>query len=118
MDSHQPSFQAWAWRLFLVTWFFQAKLGVFVETNGKPASRCNFLLQQKAKRLTECLLQGSHVFVELPPTMTGWWFQIFFIFTPKIGEDSHFDLFSKGLKPPSSMSFMKVWEGPFKKVGS
>ena len=21
----------------------------------------------------------------------GWWFQIFFIFTPKIGEDSHFD---------------------------
>ena len=46
-----------------------------------------FLLQQKAKRPTECLLQGSHVFVELPPTMTGWWFQIFFIFTPKIGED-------------------------------
>ena len=31
----------------------------------------------------------------------GWWFQIFFIFTPKLGEDSHFDFFfSKGLKPP------------------
>ena len=24
--------------------------------------------------------------------ITRWWFQIFFIFTPKIGEDSHFDL--------------------------
>ena len=36
--------------------------------------------------------------------------QIFFIFTPKIGEDSHFDIFwrayfSKGLKPPSSSFF-------------
>ena len=33
--------------------------------------------------------------------MTGWWFPIFFIFTPKIGEDSHFDsYFSKGLVQP------------------
>ena len=30
--------------------------------------------------------------------ISGWWFQIFFIFTPKIGEDSQFDLriFFKG----------------------
>ena len=26
-----------------------------------------------------------------PATRTRWWFQIFFIFSPKIGEDSHFD---------------------------
>ena len=26
-----------------------------------------------------------------PPKMTEWCFQIFFMFTPKIGEDSHFD---------------------------
>ena len=30
--------------------------------------------------------------------------QIFFIFTPKIGEESHFDeYFSKGVKPPTSI---------------
>ena len=30
--------------------------------------------------------------------MTGWWFQIFLIFTPKLGEDSHFDehIFQRG----------------------
>ena len=29
---------------------------------------------------------------------SGWWFQLFFIFTPKIGEDSHFDehIFQRG----------------------
>ena len=38
-----------------------------------------------------------------------WWFQIFFIFTPKIGEDSHFDeYFSKGLKPPTSKAIHSV----------
>ena len=32
-----------------------------------------------------------------------WWFQIFFIFTPILGEDSRFDwYFSSGLKPPTS----------------
>ena len=87
MDSHQPSFQAWAWRLFLVTWFFHAKLGVFVETNGKPASRCNFLLQKKQATADGMPFSGATFFVELPPTMTGWRFQICFIFTPKIGED-------------------------------
>ena len=25
------------------------------------------------------------------PKLTRWWFQTFFIFTPKIGEDSHCD---------------------------
>ena len=37
-------------------------------------------------------------------TIARWWFQIFFIFTPKIGEDSHFDeYFSNGLvQPPTS----------------
>ena len=35
-----------------------------------------------------------------------WWFQIFFIFTPKIGEDFQFDeYFSNWLKPPTSGSF-------------
>ena len=34
---------------------------------------------------------------------SSWWCQIFFMFTPKIGEDSDFDsYFSKGLKPPTS----------------
>ena len=35
--------------------------------------------------------------------MTRWWFQIFFIFTPKFGKGwTHFDLyFSKGLTPPT-----------------
>ena len=33
------------------------------------------------------------------------WFQRFFIFTPKIGEDSHFDsYFSDGLKPPTCLN--------------
>jgi len=32
--------------------------------------------------------------------------QTFFIFSPKIGEDSHFDkYFSNGLKPPTSILF-------------
>ena len=39
-----------------------------------------------------------------PRSLTRWWIQIFFIFTPKIGEDSQFDLyFSNGLKPPTSL---------------
>ena len=34
---------------------------------------------------------------------TRWWFQIFLIFTPNFGEDSHFDsYFSKGLKKPAT----------------
>ena len=38
--------------------------------------------------------------------VSRWWFQIFFIFTPKIGEDSHFDkYFLNGLvQPPTSFS--------------
>ena len=43
------------------------------------------------------------------PSNTRWWFQIFFIFTPKIGEDSHFDeYFSKGLKPPTRIKCCQV----------
>ena len=39
----------------------------------------------------------------------GWWFQIFFIFTPIWGEDSQFDsYFSNGLKPPTRY----VWWAP------
>ena len=38
---------------------------------------------------------------------TGWWFQIFFMFTPNLGEDSHFDeYFSDGLEPPTSISYV------------
>ena len=38
-----------------------------------------------------------------PACIPRWWFQIFFMFTPKIGEDSHFDsyFFWDGLKPPT-----------------
>ena len=33
--------------------------------------------------------------------IAGWWFQTFFMFILKIGEDSHFDeFFSKGLVQP------------------
>ena len=36
---------------------------------------------------------------------TGWWFQIFFIFTPIPGEDLKFDTnFLSGLKPPTRRS--------------
>ena len=39
-------------------------------------------------------------------SQSGWWFQIFFIITPKIGEDFQFDsYFSDGLKPPTSQWF-------------
>ena len=38
---------------------------------------------------------------------TGWWFQIFFMITPNLGEDSHFDkYFSDGLEPPTSISYV------------
>ena len=43
-----------------------------------------------------------------------WWFQIFFIFTPKLGEDFQFDwYFSKGLKPPTEWYgcyFLVFWK--------
>ena len=36
-------------------------------------------------------------------TWSRWWFELFFIFTPKIGEGFQFDeYFSNGLKPPTS----------------
>ena len=41
---------------------------------------------------------------------SGWWFQIFCIFTPKIGEDSHFDYFSTGLTPPTRDRFFALGE--------
>ena len=38
---------------------------------------------------------------------TSWWFQAFFIFTPKLGEDSQFDwYFSKGLKSPTRIDYV------------
>ena len=42
-----------------------------------------------------------------PVNVSRWWFQIFFMFTPKIGEDSHFDsYFSKGLvQPPTTVVY-------------
>ena len=37
-------------------------------------------------------------------SIARWWFQIFFIFVPKIGEDFQFDrYFSDGLKPPTRL---------------
>ena len=43
-------------------------------------------------------------------SQSGWWFQIFFIFTPKIGEDFQFDsYFSDGLKPPTSQWFWRTF---------
>ena len=37
---------------------------------------------------------------------SGWWFQIFFIFTPTWGNDPYFDyFFSDGLKPPTRIDF-------------
>ena len=42
--------------------------------------------------------------------MTRWWFQTFFIFTPKIGEIIQFDeYFSNGLKPPTRKRFYFSW---------
>ena len=50
--------------------------------------------------------------------LTAWWFQIFFIFTPICGNDSHFGYFSDGLKAPTSLGFTNLscfgfsWVGP------
>ena len=45
-----------------------------------------------------------------PQLKARWWFQIFFIFTLKLGEDSHVDsYFSDGLKPPT-----RKWSCPKK----
>ena len=40
-------------------------------------------------------------------TIAGWWFQSFFMFTPKIGEDEPIltHIFQRGLKPPTSIGF-------------
>ena len=56
-------------------------------------------------------------------TFTRWWQLIFFIFTPKFGEDSQFDsYFSDGLKPPTSWCLRKdrflIWYRGWKKVPS
>ena len=41
--------------------------------------------------------------------ISRWWFQICFIFTPKIGEGSHFDsYFSRGLKPPTRIKHIQM----------
>ena len=117
MDSHRLSFQAWAWQLFLVTWFNFTLTRRFRwnEWQARPHG-VTFCSNKKQKGRRNAFFRG-HVFVELPPTMTGWRFQIF-LFSPLFGEDSHFDYyFSDRLKPPTSMSFMKVWEGPLKKNG-
>ena len=47
-------------------------------------------------------------------TNTRCWFQIFFIFTPNLGEDSHFhQYFSNGLKPPTRIPMIhthdQIW---------
>ena len=66
---------------------------------------------------------SGHVFTQHPKKATsriaryakdvsyffsGWWFQIFSLCSPLLGEDSHSDkYFSKGLKPPPSLP---IWE--------
>ena len=61
------------------------------------------------------LAQRGHVFQYANMNwsiLSRWWFQIFFIFTPKFGEDSQFDkYFSDGLvQPPTSFVFYQPWE--------
>ena len=70
------------------------------------------LLNQKLKPPT-C---HTYQFQSNTPTHPFWVVatQIFFIFTPNIGEDTHFDsYFSKGLKPPTNplnSSFFSTWD--------
>ena len=46
--------------------------------------------------------EGVQVEDESENPIIGWWFQIFFMFTPKIGKGFQFDrYFSNGLKPPT-----------------
>ena len=46
------------------------------------------------------------VFFNVFNWFSSWWFQIFFIFIPNFGEDSHFEsYFSDGLKPPTSFLY-------------
>ena len=55
--------------------------------------RCEGMMVSKRRDPAACLMKSR----------SRWWFQIFFIFTPKIGEMIQFDsYFSKGLKPPTS----------------
>ena len=53
------------------------------------------VLRAEAAQLMRCFFKGFfeqelYTYYNLP-YHTRWWFQIFFIFTPKIGEDSQFD---------------------------
>ena len=53
---------------------------------------------------------------QLPPFEgSNWWFQIFFIFTPKFGEDSHFDEYvPNGLvQPPTSSQGFQIFRWPW-----
>ena len=48
------------------------------------------------------------IFDSKSATMSGWWFQIFFIFTPKLGKDFQFGYyFSIGLVQPPTRCSMK-----------
>ena len=49
-------------------------------------------------------MEGLFFMVEMQKIHLRRWVQIFFMFTPILGEGSHFDsYFSTGLKPPTSL---------------
>ena len=71
--------------------------GVKLDTNASWIIR-DFPFRYCLKFGVRCHLRypwiGAHDFLVkhfLTSISPGWWFQIFCIFTPKIGEDSHFD---------------------------
>ena len=58
------------------------------------------VVQTKVELQDDSIMPWDNVYVML----TRWWFRLqYFLFSPLLGEDSHFDYyFSKGLKPPTS----------------
>ena len=57
-----------------------------------------------SRGMTGCLGSKRSLFLQLS---FGWWFQAFFMFTPKIGEDSHFDqYFANGSVQPPTCHFL------------
>ena len=77
-----------------------------------------FQVEVKVEDLQSCTSDFSHgwfatsnSFFKEPPHKTRWWFQTFFMFTPKIGEDFQFDsYFSDGLVQPPTRKPLIVAE--------
>ena len=62
-----------------------------ITKNGFSKNKCLILEKNSSSESFMSKLQGKLRGIFEIPSTTGWWFQIFFMFTPNFGEDSHFD---------------------------